>query len=162
MTPLGPEPERDAVHPDARFAHRGSALAHLLDGTIARTADGEAIGHVSDAILDLRTGRIAYALVALAPVTEHVHVRQLAAVPWDYVTLDTEAATLMIAAPAATVRSAPQLDLNGWLTSADAVWEAQVVRHYEDQGQGTLASRARSFAEELGLRSPVRNPRGPN
>ncbi|WP_186090261.1 PRC-barrel domain-containing protein [Burkholderia gladioli] len=153
MTPATPDPLRDA---DARYPRRTTALAHLLDGTLARSADGETIGHVSNAILDLRGGRIVYVLVALVPIEESVHARRLAMVPWEYVTLDADAGGLQIATSAAIVRGAPALDLDGWLGSTDTVWEDRMAAYY--QGVGT--PRAHSFAEELGLRSPVPQAHG--
>lgn len=153
MTPAAPDPLRDA---DAPHPRRTTALAHLLDGTLARSSDGETIGHVSNAILDMRGGRIVYVLVALLPIEESVHARRLVMVPWEYVTLDADAGGLRIAASAAIVRGAPTLDLDGWLGSTDTVWEDRMAAYY--QGVGT--PRAHSFAEELGLRSPVPQARG--
>ncbi len=163
MTPVGPEPGfQGEPHTGARpAASRGTALAHLLHGAIARSAEGEAIGQVADTILDLRTGRIAFALVTLVPVVPGGEItpgRHLAAVPWERVTLDADGTGLSIAAPAITVRGAPTIDLDGWPGPADAAWAAQVTRHYQDT---TAAPREHSFAEELGLRSPVASPRGP-
>ncbi|WP_025099534.1 PRC-barrel domain-containing protein [Burkholderia sp. A1] len=153
MTPATPDPMRDA---DAHRPLRTTVLAHLLDGTLAHSSEGETIGHLSNAILDLRGGRIVYVLVALVPIEESVHARRLVMVPWEYVTLDADAGSVLIAATSATVRGAPSLELDGWLGSADTVWEDRMAAYY--QGLGT--PRAHSFAEELGLRSPVPQPRG--
>ncbi|MEX3629357.1 MAG: PRC-barrel domain-containing protein [Burkholderia sp.] len=146
-----PTPDSDAPHP-----RRTTALAHLLDSTVACSSDGEAIGHVSNAILDLRGGRIVYVLVALVPIEESVHERRLAMVPWEYVSLDAEAGALLIAASAAIVRGAPSLDLDSWRGSSDAASEARMEEYYQRVG----VLRAHSFAEELGLRSPVPQSRG--
>lgn len=69
MIPLGLE--RDALHP-----------LHASPSTAPRSS-------MSAPRLDLSTGRIAYAPVALASTTEHVRVHQFAAVSQDRVTLDT-------------------------------------------------------------------------
>ncbi|QHE12132.1 PRC-barrel domain-containing protein [Burkholderia glumae] len=71
----------------ARHAGRALMPARLFDGALARATDGYTLGFVSEVVLDLRTGRVAYALLAL---DERVHARLLTAVPWHYVALDAD------------------------------------------------------------------------
>ncbi|ACR30532.1 PRC-barrel domain-containing protein [Burkholderia glumae] len=137
----------------ARHAGRALMPARLFDGALARATDGYTLGFVSEVVLDLRTGRVAYALLAL---DERVHARLLTAVPWHYVALDADGTGLRIALSAATVRGAPAIDLDSWQVATDPAWESAVIQHYDTQD----APREYSLAEELGLRSPVR-PRGP-
>ncbi|MCR1768332.1 PRC-barrel domain-containing protein [Burkholderia glumae] len=137
----------------ARHAGRALMPARLFDGALARATDGYTLGFVSEVVLDLRTGRAAYALLAL---DERVHARLLTAVPWHYVALDADGTGLRIALSAATVRGAPAIDLDSWQVATDPAWESAVIQHYDTQD----APREYSLAEELGLRSPVR-PRGP-
>ncbi|WP_246793296.1 PRC-barrel domain-containing protein [Burkholderia perseverans] len=135
--------------------HTGRAMvpARMLDGALARATDGYTLGYVSEVMLDLRTGRIAYALLAL---DERIHARLLTAVPWHYVALDADGTGLRVALSAATVRGAPAIDLDAWRVATDPAWESAVIQHYDTED----APREYSLAEELGLRSPVR-PRGP-
>jgi sporulation protein YlmC with PRC-barrel domain len=93
----------------ARHTGRAMVPARMLDGALARATDGYTLGYVSEVMLDLRTGRVAYALLAL---DERSHARLLTAVPWHYVALDADGTGLRIALSAATVRGAPAIDLD--------------------------------------------------
>jgi sporulation protein YlmC with PRC-barrel domain len=61
--------------------------AATLDGNEVRSSDGEDIGKISDIMLDVRSGRIAYAVLSeggfLGMGTK------LHAIPWSALTLDT-------------------------------------------------------------------------
>jgi len=61
--------------------------AATLDGNKVISADGEHVGKISDIMLDVRSGRVAYAVLAqggFLGIGDHLH-----AIPWSALTLDT-------------------------------------------------------------------------
>ncbi|WP_175130697.1 PRC-barrel domain-containing protein, partial [Paraburkholderia rhynchosiae] len=63
--------------------------AATLDGTQVVSSDGEDVGKISDIMLDVRSGRIAYAVLSeggFLGMGTNLH-----AIPWNALTLDTDA-----------------------------------------------------------------------
>jgi sporulation protein YlmC with PRC-barrel domain len=63
--------------------------AATLDGTKVVTSDGEDVGKISDIMLDVRGGRVAYAVLSeggFLGMGSTLH-----AIPWSALTLDTDA-----------------------------------------------------------------------
>ncbi len=86
--------------------------ARTLEGDRVLTMDGDDIGQVADIMLDVRAGRIAYAVVSSGGAPGGGD--KLLAVPWNVLVLDVERRCFVLPVPTERVREAPGFDRNRW------------------------------------------------
>src|SRR6201998_4915367 len=68
--------------------------AATLDGNKVMSSDGEHVGKISDIMLDVRNGRIAYAVLSeggFLGMGSNLH-----AIPWSALTLDTDEKSFLV------------------------------------------------------------------
>lgn len=102
--------------------------ASTLDGNKVISSDGEHVGKISDIMLDVRGGRIAYAVLATGGflgIGDKLH-----AIPWSVLTLDTDDRCFVLDAPVERIRNAPGFDKDHWPSMADVQWGASVHAYY--------------------------------
>ena len=102
--------------------------ASTLDGTKVMSSDGEHIGKISDIMLDVRGGRIAYAVLAeggFLGMGSTLH-----AIPWSALTLDTDEKCFVVDITAEQIKNEPGFDKDHWPSMADAQWGATVHQYY--------------------------------
>lgn len=102
--------------------------ASTLDGTKVMSSDGEHIGKISDIMLDLRSGRVAYAVLAeggFLGMGSTLH-----AIPWSALTLDTDEKCFFVDITAEQIKNEPGFDMDHWPSMADAQWGATVHQYY--------------------------------
>ncbi|AFQ50641.1 PRC-barrel domain-containing protein [Burkholderia cepacia] len=106
----------------------GVMAARTLEGEPVLTLDGDAIGKVTHVMLDVRSGRIAYAVVASSgfPGLDD----QLLAVPWNVLTLDVERRCFVLPVPTGHVRAAPGFENDRWPVIADPAWAEALHAYY--------------------------------
>jgi len=112
--------------------------ASSLDGNKVMSSDGEAIGKISDIMLDVRSGRVAYAVLSsggFLGIGDTLH-----ALPWSALTLDTDDKCFVLDAPAERIRNAPGFDKDNWPSMADMQW-GQAVHAYYDRTPYWTATR---------------------
>lgn len=136
----------DPVDPLARVspasAHAGAQLAGsgigpgpevmaagTLDGNKVISSDGEDLGKISDIMLDVRGGRVAYAVLTAGGFLGMGGT--LHAIPWSALTLDPADQCFRLDATAEHVKSAPGFDKDHWPSMADPQWGAAVYQFYE-------------------------------
>jgi len=120
-----PETERRRA---LRLSSPGRELisAATLSGERVLTRRGEVIGNVSELMLDVQRGRIAYAVVAhggFMGIGERLH-----AIPWR--ALHAEGDCLVLDAERSTFLAAPGFDKEHWPHTPDAAWHHALHRHY--------------------------------
>ncbi|MFM0350013.1 PRC-barrel domain-containing protein [Paraburkholderia sp. RL17-347-BIC-D] len=102
--------------------------ADTLDGTKVVTSDGEDVGKISDIMLDVRAGRIAYAVLSeggFLGMGTTLH-----AMPWSALTLDTDAKCFRVDISAQQLKDDPGFDKDHWPAMADTTWGTQVHQYY--------------------------------
>ncbi|MGF6266777.1 PRC-barrel domain-containing protein [Paraburkholderia youngii] len=102
--------------------------AATLDGNKVLSSDGQDLGKISDIMLDVRSGRIAYAVLtegAILGIGGTLH-----AIPWRALTLDTDRKCFQLDATAEQVKSSPGFDKDHWPAMADRAWGASVHQFY--------------------------------
>jgi sporulation protein YlmC with PRC-barrel domain len=102
--------------------------ASTLDGTKVMSSDGEHVGKISDIMLDVRRGRVAYAVLAEGGFLGMDST--LRAIPWGALTLDTDEKCFFVDITAEQIRSEPGFDKDHWPTMADPQWGATVHQYY--------------------------------
>ncbi|WP_144147144.1 PRC-barrel domain-containing protein [Paraburkholderia sp. BCC1884] len=99
-----------------------------LDGTKVISSDGEDIGKISDIMLDVQNGRIAYAVLSeggFLGMGTTLH-----AIPWNALTLDTEEKCFHVSIAAEQIKSDPGFDKDHWPSMADSTWGTTVHQYY--------------------------------
>ncbi|HDR9506048.1 photosystem reaction center subunit H [Burkholderia cepacia] len=127
------KPSRDAARivGAGRRTHAGGPgpdvmAARTLEGDRVLTVDGDDIGKITDIMLDVRSGRIAYAVVASRGGSGD----KLLAVPWNALILDVERKCFVLPVAAEQVREAPGFDRNRWPAMADPAWAEALHAYY--------------------------------
>jgi sporulation protein YlmC with PRC-barrel domain len=102
--------------------------AATLDGDKVITSDGEHVGKISDIMLDVRSGRVAYAVLSeggFLGMGTTLH-----AIPWSALTLDTDEKCFRVDITAQQLKDDPGFDKDHWPSMADATWGAQLHAYY--------------------------------
>jgi sporulation protein YlmC with PRC-barrel domain len=140
MTYANPDANRHANHQGAAIvgSHRDTVTpagpgpevmaATTLDGDRVLSADGDDIGKLKDIMLDVRSGRIAYAVLSTGGFLGIGD--KLLAIPWSALTLDVDRQCFLLAMSSARVKNAPGFDKAHWPSMADATWASSVHQYY--------------------------------
>jgi len=102
--------------------------AATLDGTQVISSDGEDIGKISDIMLDVRSGRVAYAVLSeggFLGMGANLH-----AIPWNALTLDTDAKCFRVSIDAQRIKDNPGFDKEHWPAMADSLWATTLHQYY--------------------------------
>lgn len=99
-----------------------------LDGNDVYNAQGEDLGGVKDFMIDMRTGRIAYAVLSFGGLLGMGD--KLFAVPWSALKLDTENKRFTLDVKQAALKDAPGFDKDQWPAMADPTWARSVHSFY--------------------------------
>jgi sporulation protein YlmC with PRC-barrel domain len=114
--------------------------AATLDGDRVLSTDGNDVGKVKDIMLDVRAGRIAYAVLSTGGFLGIGD--KLLAIPWSALTLDADRKCFLLDMSAERVKNAPGFDKDHWPSMADATWASSVHQYYGREpywGAGTTA-----------------------
>ncbi|MFM0198074.1 PRC-barrel domain-containing protein [Paraburkholderia strydomiana] len=123
----------DGPHPDVM-------AASTLDDTRVMSSDGEHVGKISDIMLDVQSGRVAYAVLAeggFLGICSTLH-----AVPWSALMLDTDEKCFFVDMTAEEIRNEPGFDKDHWPSMADAQWGATVHQYYNRAPYWSAARKA--------------------
>jgi sporulation protein YlmC with PRC-barrel domain len=105
--------------------------ADTLKGNMLFTSDGEDIGKISEIMLDVRGGRIAYAVLASGGFLGMGE--KLYAIPWSALTLDTDVKCFRLDVTADRVKNAPCFDKDHWPAMGDPQWGSSLHDYYNRQ-----------------------------
>jgi sporulation protein YlmC with PRC-barrel domain len=102
--------------------------ASSLAGDRVRNTAGEDLGKVKELMVDVSSGRVAYAVLSFGGVLGVGD--KLFAVPFEALTLDEDEKEFILNADKATLENAPGFDKDNWPDMADQLWGSQIYRHY--------------------------------
>ena len=89
---------------------------------------GEDLGDIKDVMLDVRRGRIAYAVLSAGGFLGIGN--KLFAVPWNALTLDTDRKCFILDVDKERLMNAPGFDPDHWPSMADSQWANQLHNYY--------------------------------
>lgn len=92
-------------------------------------AAGEHLGKIEAIMLDVRAGRIAYAVLSFGGFLG-IH-NKLFAIPWPALTLDAVHKRFVLDVAKERLEGAPGFDKAHWPSMADPAWAAEVHAYYE-------------------------------
>jgi sporulation protein YlmC with PRC-barrel domain len=113
---------------DPENNYRRVMAASTLNGDSVRNAAGEDLGKVDEIMIDIPSGRVAYAVLSFGGVLGMGN--KLFAVPWNALRVDEDEKCFVLNVDKATLDSAPGFDKSNWPDMADTGFRAQVFRHY--------------------------------
>ena len=102
--------------------------ASTLAGDPVSNAEGERLGKIEEFMIDLDSGRVAYAVLSFGGFLGVGD--KLFAVPWSALHLDTESHEFVLNVDKRVLKNAPGFDKDNWPDFADRSWGAGVFGHY--------------------------------
>ena len=102
--------------------------ADTLQGDKVVNTAGENLGEIEDIMLDVPSGRIAYAVLSFGGVMGMGD--KLFAIPWSALTLDADRKCFVLDIDKDRLKNAPGFDKDHWPSMADTSWAEQVHTFY--------------------------------
>jgi sporulation protein YlmC with PRC-barrel domain len=102
--------------------------AGKLKGVTVRNRQGENLGHLEEIMIDVTSGRIAYAVLAFGGFLGFGD--KLFAVPWASLLFDPENQQFLMDASKELLERAPGFDKNHWPETPNAQWYHDVYEFY--------------------------------
>ena len=102
--------------------------ASTLTGDRVRNQAGEDLGRVDDIMIDLPTGRVAYAVLSFGGFLGMGD--KLFAIPWSSFTVDEDEKCFVLNVDKATLENAPGFDKDNWPDMAEPGWRSRVYDYY--------------------------------
>jgi sporulation protein YlmC with PRC-barrel domain len=133
--------------PDKQF--RRVMGATTLVGDSVRNAAKEDLGKVKEVMIDVPTGRIAYAVLSFGGILNMGN--KLFAIPWSLLTLDEDEKEFILNVDKEQLKNAPGFDKDHWPDMADATWAEQISDYYGVEPYWEAPGRERTFRGGGGL-----------
>jgi hypothetical protein len=103
--------------------------AASLTGNNVVNANGEDLGRIEAIMLDVTSGRIAYAVLSFGGFLGMGS--KLFAIPWSALTLDAGQKRFVLDVSKERLESAPGFDKDHWPSMADRAWATDVHDYYD-------------------------------
>src|SRR5215467_3876859 len=113
---------------DPDKTYRRVLSASTLAGDSVRNSAGESLGKVDEIMIDIPTGKVAYAVLSFGGVLRMGN--KLFAVPWNALKVDEDEKCFILDVDKQTLESAPGFDKSNWPDMADTSWGTKVFQHY--------------------------------
>ena len=102
--------------------------ATTLTGDRVRNSAGEDLGKIEEIMLDVPSGRVAYAVLSFGGFLGMGN--KLFALPWEAMTLNERDHEFVLNVDKAMLENAPGFDKDNWPDMADPNWGSQIYGHY--------------------------------
>lgn len=102
--------------------------ADTLEGDDVVNAQGEDLGKIKDIMIDVPSGRVAYAVLSSGGFLGMGD--KLYAIPWSALTLDAEHKCFILDVDKDRLKNAPGFDKDHWPSMADPTWASEVHSYY--------------------------------
>jgi len=102
--------------------------ADTLTGDKVVNLQNEDLGKIEHLMIDLATGRIAYAVLSFGGFLGMGD--KLFAIPWSALTVDTVEKRFILKVDKELLKFAPGFDKERWPNMADRAWGTQVFKYY--------------------------------
>jgi sporulation protein YlmC with PRC-barrel domain len=108
--------------------YRRVLSASTLAGDAVVNRAGEDIGKISEIMIDIPSGRIAYAVLSFGGFLGMGD--KLFAIPWDRFSVDEDRKVFMLDVDKNTLERAPGFDKNHWPDMSDRSWGTEIATYY--------------------------------
>ena len=141
-----------AILPDGKVDRTGGPGPEVMDAATLQgdnvvSEGGEVLGKIEAIMLDVMSGRIAYAVLTFGGVFGMG--TKLFAIPWSALTLDAAEKRFVLRASKEQLAEAPGFDKDHWPSMADPGWAAAVHTHYQVKPYWDDASAAATDMRDL-------------
>ena len=102
--------------------------ASSFEGETVVNGHGEVLGEIEEIMLDVRSGRIAYAVMSVGGFLGIGE--KYFAVPWSALTMDTDNKNFLLDVDKERLKNAPGFDRNQWPSMADVQWASAVHNYF--------------------------------
>ncbi len=109
-------------------SERRVLAADTLTGDKVVNLQNEDLGKIEHLMIDLGTGRIAYAVLSFGGFLGMGD--KLFAIPWSALTVDTLEKRFILQVDKELLKRAPGFDKEQWPNMADRAWGTQVFKYY--------------------------------
>jgi sporulation protein YlmC with PRC-barrel domain len=113
--------------PNNKF--RSVLAASTLEGDSVRNAAGEDLGTIDEIMIDIPSGRVAYAVLSFGGFLGMGD--KLFAVPWSALKVDEDEKCFVLNVDKRTIEKAPGFDKNNWPDMSDSTWGTEVFGYYQ-------------------------------
>jgi sporulation protein YlmC with PRC-barrel domain len=107
--------------------------ASTLAGDTVRNLQGEDVGHIKELMIDLRSGRVAYAVLSFGGFLGVGD--KLFAVPWSALRFNQQEKVFLLDVDKQRLEQAPGFDKDHWPDMTDATWSESIDRYYSTSPQ---------------------------
>ncbi len=114
-----------------QMTHPLALSSHTLIGDKVKNQQGEEIGRVEEIMVDVYTGRVAYAVLSFGGFMGVGN--KLFAVPWAALTVDTDNEWFVLDADKEKLKHAPGFDKHDWPKLPSGQWYHEMYRYYEQE-----------------------------
>lgn len=112
--------------PDRRY--RRVLTASTLTGDSVKNSAGEDLGKVDEIMIDIPTGRVAYAVLSFGGFMRMGN--KLFAVPWEALKVDEDRKCFILDIDKSHLENAPGFDKDNWPDMADRTWGSRIYSYY--------------------------------
>lgn len=102
--------------------------ASTITGDKVRNNEGDKLGNLEEIVIDIGTGRVAYAVLASGGFLGLGD--KYFAVPWDLLSIDTDNHEVVIDVDKEVLKDAPGFDKDDWPDVDDRTWMGDIYRYY--------------------------------
>ena len=102
--------------------------ASTITGDKVRNNEGDKLGNLEEIVIDIGTGRVAYAVLASGGFLGLGD--KYFAVPWDLLSIDTDNHEVVIDVDKEVLKAAPGFDQDDWPDVDDRTWMGDIYRYY--------------------------------
>ena len=102
--------------------------ADTLEGDTVVNQSGDKLGEITDIMIDVPSGRVAYAVLSCGGFMGIGE--KLFAIPWGALTLDATQKQFVLNIAKEKLKDAPGFDKDHWPSMADSTWATQVHDYY--------------------------------
>ncbi len=113
--------------PDKKF--RSVLAASTLAGDSVRNAAGEDLGTIDEIMIDIPSGRVAYAVLSFGGFLGMGD--KLFAVPWSALKVDEDEQCFILNVDKRTIEQAPGFDKDNWPDMSGTTWGSGISAYYK-------------------------------
>lgn len=106
--------------------------AGTVEGDAVKNLEGDDLGTVEHIMLDIPSGRIAYAVLKFGGFLGMGE--KLFAIPWNALIIDTDRKCFILDVDKDKLKEAPGFNKDSWPTMADKQWASEIHNFYESPG----------------------------
>jgi sporulation protein YlmC with PRC-barrel domain len=124
-------PQATITKADPEKRYRRVLSASTLAGDRVQNATGEDLGKVDEIMIDIPSGRVAYAVLSFGGFLGMGD--KLFALPWNVLRVDQDKKCFVLDIDKKMLEKAPGFDKESWPDMADSTWGAAIFSYYGER-----------------------------